>query len=102
MVATLESFACQASIGIRLGMMSVVGKCVGAKEYVQARHYTILLTKYAWIACFICCATILFPIKQITSLARTEAESAKLAIWLTRIVFTYKMIFWTPSFHPTA
>ena len=64
MVATLESFACQASIGIRLGMMSVVGKCVGAKEYEQARHYIILLTKYAWIACLICCATILFPIKQ--------------------------------------
>ena len=100
MVAMLESFACQASIGIRLGMMSVVGKCVGAKEYEQARHYTILLTKYAWIACFICCAMILFPIKQITSLAGMEAESAKLAIWLTRIVFTYKMIFWTPSFLP--
>ena len=29
-----------------------------------------------------------------------EAESAKLAIRLTRIVFTYKMIFWTPSFLP--
>ena len=101
MVAMLESFACQASIGIGLGMMSIVGKCVGAKEYEQARHYTILLTKYAWIACFICCATILFPIKQITSLARTEAESAKLAIWLTRIVFTYKMIFWTPYFLPS-
>lgn len=93
MVATLENFACQASIGIRLGMMSVVGKCVGAKEYEQARHYIILLTKYAWIACFICCATILFPIKQITSLAGMETKSAKLAIWLTRIVFTYKMIF---------
>lgn len=93
MVAMLESFACQASIGIRLGMMSVVGKCVGAKEYEQARHYIILLTKYAWIACFICCATILFPIKQITSLAGMETKSAKLAIWLTRIVFTYKMIF---------
>lgn len=100
MVAMLESFACQASIGIGLGMMSIVGKCVGAKEYEQARHYTILLTKYAWIACFICCATILFPIKQITSLAGMETESAKLAIWLTRIVFTYKMIFWTPSFLP--
>lgn len=29
-----------------------------------------------------------------------ESESAKLAIWLTRIVFAYKMIFWTPSFLP--
>lgn len=103
MVAMLESFACQASIGIGLGRMSVVGKCVGAKEYEQARHYIILLTKYAWIACLICCATILFPIKQITSLAGMEAESAKLAIWLTRIVFTYKMISGPhTSFHPTA
>lgn len=32
MVAMLESFACQASICIGLGRMSVVGKCVGAKE----------------------------------------------------------------------
>lgn len=101
MVAMLESFACQASIGIGLGMMSVVGKCVGAKEYEQAKHYTILLTKYAWIACFICCALIMIPIKQITSLAGMEPESAKLAIWLTHIVFAYKMIFWTPSFLPS-
>ena len=47
MVSMLESFACQASIGIRLGMMTVVGKCVGAKEYEQARQYTISLTKLA-------------------------------------------------------
>ncbi len=101
MVAMLESFACQVSIDMGLGMMSVVGKCVGAKAHKQARHYTIFLTKYAWIACFICCATILFPIKQITSLAEMEPENTKLAIWLTRIVFTYKMIFWTPYFLPS-
>ena len=100
MVAMLESFACQASIGIGLGMMTVVGKCVGAKEYEQARHYTISLTKLAWMVCIIFCAIIMLFIQQITSLAGMEAESAKLAIRLTRIVFTYKMIFWTPSFLP--
>ena len=100
MVAMLESFACQASIGVGLGMMTVVGKCVGAKEYKQARHYTISLTKLAWMVCIIFCATIMLFIKQITSLAGMETESAKLAIWLTRIVFAYKMIFWTPSFLP--
>lgn len=100
MVAMLESFACQASIGVGLGMMTVVGKCVGAKEYEQARHYTISLTKLAWIVCIVFCATIMLFIQQITSLAGMEAESAKLAIWLTRIVFAYKIIFWTPSFLP--
>ncbi len=101
MVAMLESFACQASIGVGLGMMTVVGKCVGAKEYEQAKHYTVSLTKFAWIICFICCAMIVLPIKQITTLAGMEPESAKLAIWLTRIVFAYKMIFWTTSFLPS-
>ena len=100
MVAMLESFACQASIGVGLGMMTVVGKCVGAKEYEQARHYTISLTKLAWIVCIVFCATIMLFIQQITSLAGMETESAKLAIWLTRIVFTYKMFFWTTSFLP--
>ena len=100
MVAMLESFACQASIGVGLGMISVVGKCVGAKEYEQARHYTISLTKLAWTVYIIFCAIIMLFIQQITSLAGMETESAKLAIWLTRIVFTYKMIFWTPSFLP--
>lgn len=98
MVSMLESFACQASIGIGLGMMTVVGKCVGAKEYEQARQYTISLTKLAWMVCIIFCAIIMLFIQQITSLAKMESESAKLAIWLTRIVFAYKMIFWTPSF----
>ena len=73
-------------------MMTVVGKCVGAKEYEQARHYTISLTRLAWIVCIVFCATIMLFIQQITSLAGMEAESAKLAIRLTRIVFTYKMI----------
>lgn len=100
MVAMLESFACQASIGVGLGMISVVGKCVGAKEYEQARHYTISLTKLAWTVYIIFCAIIMLFIQQITSLAGMETESAKLAIWLTRIVFTYKTIFWTPSFLP--
>jgi len=100
MVAMLESFACQASIGVGLGMISVVGKCVGAKEYEQARHYTISLTKLAWTVYIIFCAIIMLFIQQVTSLAGMETESAKLAIWLTRIVFTYKMIFWTPSFLP--
>ena len=100
MVAMLESFACQASIGIGLGMMTVVGKCVGSKEYEQAKHYTISLTRLAWMVCIIFCAIIMLFIQQITSLAGMEAESAKLAIRLTRIVFTYKMIFWTPSFLP--
>ena len=100
MVSMLESFACQASIGIGLGMMTVVGKCVGAKEYEQARQYTISLTKLAWMVCIIFCSIIMLFIQQITSLAKMESESAKLAIWLTRIVFAYKMIFWTPSFLP--
>lgn len=100
MVSMLESFACQASIGIGLGMMTVVGKCVDAKEYEQARQYTISLTKLAWMVCIIFCAIIMLFIQQITSLAKMESESAKLAIWLTRIVFAYKMIFWTPSFLP--
>lgn len=98
MVSMLESFACQACIGIGLGMMTVVGKCVGAKEYEQARQYTISLTKLAWMVCIIFCAIIMLFIQQITSLAKMESKSAKLAIWLTRIVFPYKMIFWTSSF----
>ncbi len=100
MVSMLESFACQASIGIGLGMMTVVGKCVGAKEYERARQYTISLTKLAWMVCIIFRAIIMHFIQQITSLAKMESESAKLAIWLTRIVFAYKMIFWTFSFLP--
>lgn len=66
MVSMLESFACQASIGIGLGMMTVVGKCVGAKEYEQARQYTISLTKLAWMVCIIFCAIIMLFIQQIT------------------------------------
>lgn len=100
MVAMLESLACQASIGIGLGMMTVVGKCVGAKEFDQAKHYTILLTKYAWVVCLISCACIALPIQQITSLAGMEPAAAKIAIWLVRIVFSIKVLVWTPSFLP--
>ena len=52
------------------------------------------------MVCIIFCAIIMLFIQQITSLAKMESESAKHAIWLTRIVFAYKMIFSKRAIRP--
>lgn len=100
MVSMLESLASNAAVGIGLGMVTVVGRCVGAKRYEDARYYIRLLTFYAWISVIVSCLIIAVPIEPLTRIAGMESESAKMTVWLTRIVFMYKCVVWTPAFLP--
>lgn len=51
--STVETLADIPAMAIGLGLITVVGQCVGAGDYKQARYYTKKLIKYAYFFLFL-------------------------------------------------
>ena len=51
--STVETLADSPAMAIGLGLITVVGQCVGAGDYKQARYYTKKLIKYAYLFLFL-------------------------------------------------
>ena len=87
-------------IGIGVGLMTVVGQCMGEGRKDEAKYYIVKLTGYAEIAIILSCLFAFAITKPVTLLGNMEAESAKLCfemmIWITLV----KPLVWVLSFIP--
>ncbi len=100
MTNILEYLNSVAALGIGIGLMTIVGQCMGAGEREQAVYYTRKLSVLAEVV-VICFAITTFALtKTVTRLAGMEAESADLCYfmmsWITRI----KPFIWVLAFIP--
>lgn len=100
MTSTLESLSCQAPIGIGLGMMTIVGQCVGAGEDEQARFYIKKLTFYGFVALLASALVICLIVVPVTSVSGMERDVALLTRRLTWFVHAIKPFAWCFSFIP--
>ncbi len=100
MTATIESLTATAQIGIGLGMMTIVGQCMGAKRPDEARSYIWKLTGYAEIATILICALSAVIVRPVTALAGMETEAAEITVRLTWLIAIFKPLFWSMSFIP--
>ena len=100
MTSTLESLSCQAPIGIGLGMMTIVGQCVGAGEDEQARFYIKKLTFYGFVALLASALVICLIVVPVTSVSGMERDVALLTRRLTWFVHAIKPFAWCLSFIP--
>ena len=84
---------------IGLAMITVVGQCVGAGDYKQAKHYIIQLTGLAYFSMGLFHLAIFFTAPFIVSLFGTlQAETAQLAVLLIRSFNLFALPFWPASF----
>ena len=100
MTAVLEGFTSHASEGIGLGMMTIVGQCMGAGQTEEAGKNIRQLTGYAYITTAAACVLIALLVRPITSLAGMEPAAAEMTVQLTYIICTVKTFIWTSSFIP--
>lgn len=63
---------------IGLAMITVVGQCVGAKDYKQARMYTKKLMLITYVSMFLLNVAVLFLARPIAGLYQLSAETTKL------------------------
>ena len=100
MTTTLELVTGQAPMGIGLGMMTLVGQCMGAGREDEARQNIKRLTVYAEIVLLVSCALMALLVRPITVLGGMEPAAADMAVWMTYIINIVKPLIWTLSFIP--
>lgn len=100
MTNILEMLNGVAAMGIGIGLMTVVGQCLGAGRKDEAVYYIKKLSWLAEIVIIASCLIVLALTKPITMLGGMEAESAKLCFNMVIFITITKPISWVLSFIP--
>lgn len=100
MTNILESVNGIVGVGIGIGLMTVVGQCMGAGRKEEAKYYIVKLTAYAEIGIFLSCLLVFALTKPVTLLGGMEAESAKMCFEMMIVITIVKPICWVLSFVP--
>lgn len=84
------------SVGI--GLMTVVGQCIGARRIEEAKYYIVKLMRIAWIGVFVSCLLVLAMTRPVTWLAGMEPEAAKLCFRMVVAMTVVKPLVWVGAF----
>lgn len=97
-VASISGVMLVAGSAIGLAMVTVVGQCVGAGEYDQAKRYTGKLMVFIYAALFICNLPILLLSVPIMGLFHLGPESTQIAVSLLPLLAILDTVLWPTSF----
>lgn len=100
MTNILESVNGIVGVGIGIGLMTVVGQCMGAGRKEEAKYYIVKLTAYAAIGILLSCLFVLAITKPVTLLGGMEAESARMCFEMIIAITIVKPLTWVLSFVP--
>lgn len=100
MTNILEGLNGMAAQGIGIGLMTVVGQCIGAGRKDEAVYYIRKLTFIAELAMIANCLAVYALARPITIVGAMEPESARLCLYMMGWITLIKPIFWILSFIP--
>ena len=87
-----------AGIGVGIGLMTIVGQCLGAGRKDEAVYYTKKMILWGYIAILLSCLFTYAIARPVTALAGMQEESAKLCIYMLGWITIAKPLLWAPSF----
>ncbi len=85
-------------IGVGIGLMTVVGQCIGAGRTEEAKYYIVKLTKVAWVGILCSCLFVFAITKPVTWLAGMESQSAQMCFQMMIAITIVKPLVWVGSF----
>lgn len=100
MTNILENLNGIAAIGIGIGLMTIVGHCLGANRKDEAIYYIKKLSLLAEIVVVSSCLVVFVLTKPVTIIAGMEPDSAKLCIYMITFITIVKPISWVLAFIP--
>ena len=98
MTNILEGLNGMAGIGVGIGLMTIVGECLGADRKDEATYYIKKLLLIGEAVIVISCVVVFALTKPITIVGGMEAESAKLCFHMMLWITIVKPFFWVFAF----
>lgn len=84
------------SVGI--GLMTVVGQCIGARRIEEAKYYIVKLMGIAWVGVLVLCLLVLAVTKPVTWLSGMEPEAADMCFKMVTAMTIVKPMLWVGAF----
>lgn len=100
MTNILENLNGILAIGIGVGLMTVVGECMGAGRKDEAAYYIKKMTAVSEVVVIASCLVIFALVHPITIFGGMEAKSAKMCIFMVGCITIAKPIVWSLAFIP--
>jgi len=100
MTNILEYLNSVAALGIGIGLMTIVGQCIGAGEKKQAVYYIIKLSLLAEVTVVATALLTLALTRPVTQIAGMEQASADLCYFMMKWITIIKPFVWTLAFIP--
>ncbi len=89
-----------AAIGVGVGLMTIVGQCLGAGRKDEAVYYIKKLCVIAEIIIIVSCLTVYALARPVTILGGMEKSSAAMCIHMITWITIVKPLVWTMAFVP--
>jgi putative MATE family efflux protein len=87
-----------AGCGVGIGLMTVIGQCLGAGRKDEAIYYTRKMIGWGYVAITASCLFTYAIARPVVLLAGMEQASAALCIYMLGWITIVKPILWSPSF----
>lgn len=100
MTNILENMNGIAAMGIGIGLMTIVGECIGAGRRDEAIYYTKKLSWIAEVVVVISCILVYLLTEGITKVGGMEPESAKMCLYMMGWITVVKPLVWVLAFIP--
>ena len=94
----LDGVGCIIGNAMCLGMITVVGRCIGAQDFDQAVHYTKKLLRWDYVAQGLANAVVLAALNPLLSLYTLSPEAAALSAKLVWIHCGMGILIWPLAF----
>ena len=100
MTNILENLNGIAAIGVGVGLMTIVGQCLGAGRKDEAVYYIKKLCVIAEAIIIVSCLIVYILVRPVTILGGMESTSAEMCIHMITWITIVKPVVWTMAFVP--
>ena len=98
MTVIFENLNGVGGIGIGIGLMTIVGQCIGAGRVEEAKYYIVRLSLDCYGVILASCLAAYAICGPVTRLAGMDPEAAAMCVFMLGWITVVKPLIWTPAF----